>query len=136
MPIGGACNSTPGLIEIGKDAVEGYYGSTAAWIVGNPDPRMVKFLKKFTSRSPGGKMPPYSGPRSYDNMYIIKKIMEEEGVTNKPGDLKKDREKIRNGWENLANYPGISGSTTMDKVGDGKGGVMTLVVEGGKFVLK
>src|SRR3972149_757920 len=80
--LGGACNSTPGLSGIGKEAVEGYYGSTAAWIVGNPDPRMVKFLTEFKKRSPGGKEPPYSGPRSYDNMYIIKKIMEEEGVTN------------------------------------------------------
>jgi len=136
MPIGGACNSTPGLIEIGGDAVEGYYGSTAAWIVGNPDPRMVNFLKEFTKRSPGGKEPPYSGPRSYDNMYIIKKIMEEEGVTNRPKDLEKDREKIRRGWAKLKDFPGISGLTTMDEVGDGIGGVMSLVVEGGKYVAK
>jgi len=134
--LGGACNSTPGLIEIGKEAVEGYYGSTAAWIVGNPDPRMQKFLTEFKKRSPGGKEPPYSGPRSYDNMYIIKKIMEEEGVTNKPEDLDKDKEKIRRGWAKLKDYPGISGVTTMDEVGDGIGGVMTLVVEGGKFVAK
>ncbi len=134
--IGGACNSTPGLIEIGGEAVEGYYGSTAAWIVGNPDERMVKFLKEFQKRSPGGKMPPYSGPRSYDNMYIIKKIMEEEGVTNKPEDLEKDRDKIRKGWAKLKDYPGISGVTSMDEVGDGVGGVMTLAVENGKFVSK
>jgi len=134
--IGGACNSTPGLIEIGKEAVEGYYGSTAAWIVGNPDPRMVRYLKEFKKRSPGGKEPPYSGPRSYDNMYIIKKIMEEEGVTNKPEDLDKDKEKIRNGWAKLKDYPGIAGVTTMDAVGDGIGGVMSLVVEGGKFIAK
>ncbi len=134
--LGGACNSTPGLIEIGKEAVEGYYGSSAAWIVGNPDPRMVNFLKEFKKRSPGGKEPPYSGPRSYDNMYIIKKIMEEEGVTNKPGDLEKDKEKIRNGWAKLKNYPGISGVTTMDAVGDGIGGVMSLVVENGQFIAK
>ncbi|NQU03844.1 MAG: ABC transporter substrate-binding protein [Syntrophaceae bacterium] len=134
--IGGACNSTPGLIEIGGEAVEGYYGSSAAWIVGNPDERMVKFLKEFKKRSPGGKMPPYSGPRSYDNMYIIKKIMEEEGVTNKPGDLEKDRDKIRKGWAKLKDYPGIAGVTSMDEVGDGVGGVMTLAVENGKFVSK
>ncbi|MFH1757704.1 MAG: ABC transporter substrate-binding protein, partial [Pseudomonadota bacterium] len=134
--LGGACNSTPGLIEIGKEAVEGYHGSTAAWIVGNPDPRMVKFLAEFKKRSPGGKEPPYSGPRSYDNMYIIKKIMEEEGVTNKPKDLEKDKEKIRKGWAKLKNYPGISGMTTMDAVGDGIGGVMSLLVENGKFVAK
>ena len=134
--LGGACNSTPGLIEIGKEAVEGYYGSTAAWIVGNPDPRMQKFLAEFKKRSPGGKEPPYSGPRSYDNMYIIKKIMEEEGVTNKPEDLDKDKEKIRRGWAKLKDYPGISGVTTMDSVGDGIGGVMSLVVEKGMFVAR
>ena len=134
--LGGACNSTPGLIEIGGDAVEGYFGTTAAWIEGNPDPRMVKFLEKFKARSPGGKAPPYGGPRSYDNIYIIKKIMEEEGVTNKPEDLEKDRDKIRQGWKKLKDYDGISGITTMDKNGDGVGGVKTLMVEGGKFVLK
>ncbi len=69
-------------------------------------------------------------------MYIIKKIMEEEGVTNKPGDLEKDKEKIRNGWAKLKNYPGISGVTTMDAVGDGIGGVMSLVVENGQFIAK
>ena len=134
--LGGACNSTPGLIEIGGEAVEGYFGSTAAWIGGNPDPRMVKYLEKFKARSPGGKAPPYGGPRSYDNIYIIKKIMEEEGVTNKPGDLAKDRDKIRQGWEKLKDFNGISGVTTMDKNGDGVGGVRTLVVEGGKFMAK
>ena len=91
--LGGACNSTPGLIEIGGEAVEGYYGSTAAWIGGNPDPRMVKFVEKFMAQSPGGKAPPYGGPRSYDNIYIIKKIIEEEGVTNRPEDLEKDSRK-------------------------------------------
>ncbi len=134
--LGGACNSTPGLIEIGGEAVEGYYGSTAAWIGGNPDPRMVKYLEKYIARSPGGKEPPYGGPRSYDNIYIIKKIMEEEGVTNKPGDLEKDRDKIRQGWQKLKDFDGISGITTMDENGDGIGGVRTLVVENGKFMAK
>jgi branched-chain amino acid transport system substrate-binding protein len=134
--IGGACNSTPGLIEIGGKAVEGYYGSTAAWVVGNPDPRMQKFVKEFKKRSPAGKEPTYGGTRAYDNMYIIKKVIEEQGVTNKPGDLEKDREKIRNGWAKLKNFPGISGVTTMDEVGDGVGGVMSLAVEGGQFVVK
>jgi branched-chain amino acid transport system substrate-binding protein len=134
--LGGACNTTPGLIEIGGSAVEGYYGSTAAWVQGNPDPRVIKFVNEFKKRSPAGKDPTYGGLRSYDNMYIIKKVIEEQGVTNKPGDLEKDREKIRNGWAKLKDFPGISGETTMDKFGDGIGGVKTLAVEGGKFVPK
>jgi len=62
--------------------------------------------------------------------------MEEEGVTNKPADLAKDRDKIRQGWEKLKDFNGISGVTTMDKNGDGVGGVRTLVVENGEFMAK
>ena len=36
----------------------------------------------------------------------------------------------------MKDYPGISGETTMDKFGDGVGGVKALAVEGGKFILK
>lgn len=133
--IGGACNSTPGLIEIGGKAVEGYIGSTAAWIQGNPDPRVQKFVAEFRKRSPAGKDPTYGGLRAYDSIYIIKKIIETGGVTNKPGDLEKDREKIRAGWAKLKNFPGIAGNTTMDSVGDGTGEVKSLMVENGKFVL-
>ena len=49
---------------------------------------------------------------------------------------KLDREKIRKGWEKLKDYNGICGATTMDKNGDGVGGVRTLVVENGKMVSK
>ena len=53
------------------------YGSTAAWIQGNPDPRVQKFVDEFKKRSPAGKDPTYGGLRAYDNMYIIKKIIED-----------------------------------------------------------
>lgn len=133
--VGGACNSTPGLIEVGGKAVEGYIGSTAAWIQGNPDPRVLKFVAEYRKRSPAGKEPTYGGLRAYDSIYIMKKIIESEGVTNKPGDLEKDRGKIRNGWAKLKNYPGIAGQTTMDNVGDGTGEVKSVMVQNGKFVL-
>ena len=32
-----------------------------------------------------------AGPRSYDSTYILKMIMEGQGVTNKSGDLEADR---------------------------------------------
>jgi len=132
--IAGACNSSAAFLELAGDASKGYYGSTAAWIQGNPDPRMVNFLAKFLKRSPGGKIPPYSAPRSYDNIYILKKIMEEEGVTNKPGDLQEDRDKIQRGWAKLKDYNGISGITSIDENGDGIGGVVTLVEKDGKYI--
>lgn len=58
------------------------------------------------------------------------------GVTIILQNFVKDRDKIRQGWEKLKNFNGISGVTTMDKNGDGVGGVRTLVVEGGAFMAK
>jgi hypothetical protein len=40
------------------------------------------------------------------------------------------------GWEKLKNFDGISGVTTMDENGDGVGGVGSLFVENGKFIVK
>ncbi len=56
-------------------------------------------------------------------------------MTNKPEDLEKDREKIRNGWAKLKDFPGIAGQTNMDNVGDGTGEVKSVMVQNGEFVL-
>ena len=106
--------------------------STAAWI-DDPRPKVKNFLKKFVARNKGTK-PPYGAPRGYDNVYILKKIIEERGVTNKSGDLAADRDRIRQGWAALKSYDGVSGSTTMNDVGDGSGGSAILKVIGGKYV--
>ena len=130
--VGGACTGAPGLIEIGGKATEGTYVSTAAWM-DDPSEKVQEFVKAVKARN-GNKAFPYSAPRAYDNMYILKMIMEAEGVTNKPEDLEADREKIKAGWAKLANFPGVSGPTTMNDVGDGAGGVRVLKVVDGVYV--
>ncbi len=130
--VGGACAGAPGFIELGGKATEGSYMSTAAWI-DDPRPRVKAYVEKIKARNKG-KKPPYGGPRAYDTIYILKKIMEEQGVTNKSGDLAKDRDRIRQGWEGLKGYDGVSGVTTMNKVGDGSGASAILKVIGGKYV--
>ncbi|MFQ5691785.1 MAG: ABC transporter substrate-binding protein [Nitrospinota bacterium] len=130
--VGGACAGAPGFIKIGGKATEGSYMSTAAWI-DDPRPKVVNYLNKYKARS-GGRKPPYGGPRAYDIIYITKKIIEEKGVTNKPGDLAKDRDKIRQGWQELRGYDGVAGVTSMNEVGDGSGGIVILKVVGGKYV--
>lgn len=130
--IGGACTGAPGFIEIGGEATEGSYVSTAAWM-DDPSDKVQNFVKAIKARN-GNKSFPYSAPRGYDNIYILKKIMEEMGVTNKPEDLAADREKIRQGWAKLRDYPGVSGMTTMDDVGDGAGGMRVLKVVKGQYV--
>ncbi len=130
--IGGACVGTPALIELaGADATEGTYVSTAAWM-DDPRDRVQTFVKAMHKKN-GGKAFPYSAPRSYDTMYILAAIMEKYGVTNKPGDLASDRDKIRKGWQELKGFDGVSGETAMNEVGDGAGGVRVLKVVGGKY---
>ena len=43
-------------------------------------------------------------------------------------------EKIKQGWAKLRDYPGVSGMTTMDDVGDGAGGMRVLKVVKGQYV--
>lgn len=130
--VGGACAGSPGFIEIAGEASEGAYMSTAAWI-DDPRPEVQEYLKKVTPRL-GGKKPPYSGPRAYDSIYALKHCIETNGVTNKPGDLEADRDKIRQCWAGLKEFPGVAGEITMDSVGDGAGASAILKVVDGQYV--
>ena len=134
LPIfGGADLSGPKFLELaGSQAAEGIYSVSALW-VGSPDPRIQKFVKKFKPLY--GTAPHFTAAQAYDTTYILKKIIEGSGVTNKPGDLQKDRDRIRKGMEQLKNFPGLSGVTTMTKSGDVNKKILILVAKGGKFVL-
>ena len=130
--LAGACTGSPEFATLVGGDGEGSIIGSAGW-PDDPRPKNQEFLKKFMEKS-GGKKPNYGGMRAYDNVYIMKMIIENFGVTNKPGDLASDREKIRKGWADLKNYDGITGHTTMDAVGDGAGAATVLEVKNGAFV--
>jgi branched-chain amino acid transport system substrate-binding protein len=130
--VGGACASAPGFVEIAGPAAEGAYMSTAAWI-DDPRPEVQAYLKKAMAKN-NGKKPPYGGPRAYDNMYAYKHCIEKSGVTNKPGDLASDRDKLRGCLAGMKKFPGVAGEITMDEHGDGAGSSAILKVVGGKYV--
>ena len=81
-----------------------------------------------------GQQPPYSGPRAYDIIYSYKHCIEKSGVTNKPGDLEADRNKMRECLGGLKGFPGVAGEITMDEVRDGAGASAILKVVDGKYV--
>jgi len=130
--LGGACAGSPGYIELGGDATEGTYMSTAAW-VDDPRDRVQAFKAKMLEKN-GGQAFPYSASRSYDNLYILKQIMEQSGVTNDKGDIGADREKVKQGLSALRDYDGVSGSTGFNEVGDAAGGIRVLKVVDGKYI--
>jgi branched-chain amino acid transport system substrate-binding protein len=129
--VGGACASAPGFIEIAGKAAEGAYMSTAAWS-DDPRPEVQAFMKKVVAKL-GGRQPPYSGPRAYDIVFAFKHCIETTGVTNKPGDLDSDRDKIRECLQGLRNFPGVAGELTMNEVRDGAGATAILKVVNGKY---
>jgi len=130
--VGGACAGAPGYIEIAGKAAEGTYMSTAAWL-DDPRPEVQAYVKKITAKL-NGAQPPYSGPRAYDIIYSYKHCMEKSGVSNKPGELEQDRNKIRECLGTLKNFPGVAGEITMDEVRDGAGSSAILKVVNGKYV--
>ena len=131
--VGGACAGTSGFIKIAGSAAEGAYMSTAAWI-DDPRKEVQAYVKKLQKKmnKPGYK-PPYGGPRAYDNIYALKEIIENSGVTNKSGDLASDREKVRAGFAALNGWNGVAGAITMNEVGDGAGASAILKVVNGQY---
>jgi branched-chain amino acid transport system substrate-binding protein len=128
--LAGACTGSPEFAElVGKDG-EGSIIGSAGW-PDDPAPRMQALMKKFVARA--GKKSNYGGLRAYDNVYILKTVIERHGVTNRPGDLSADRARIREGLDKLDNYDGVVGPTSFDEHGDGSGKATVLVVKDGKF---
>jgi branched-chain amino acid transport system permease protein len=123
--IAGACTGSPEFAKLtGKDG-EGTIIASAGW-PDDPRPKVQTFVKKFMERS-GGKKPNYGGMRTYDNVYLMKQIIETSGVTNKPEDLEADRDRIRRGWNQIKDYDGVAGLTTLsEREGAGKPTVLTV----------
>lgn len=91
------------------------------------------FVKTFAERAKGD-LPTIQDAHSYDNVYLLKHIIETTGVTNRPEDLAKDREKIMKGLAATRDFPGIEGSVGFNEEGDGVVQVYVIEVKDGKWV--
>ncbi len=130
--LAGAATGSPEFAKlVGKDG-EGTIVGSAGW-PDDPKPKTAAFLKKFMAKS-GGKKPNYGGMRAYDIVYIMKQVIETSGVTNKPGDLAADRDRIREGWTKVKDFDGIAGLTSINADRDGAGKPTVLEVKNGSFV--
>jgi branched-chain amino acid transport system substrate-binding protein len=125
---------TPEYIKLGGDAVDGTFGPSDFW-AGNPDPKVQSFVKKFKAEYGQDKDPHATTAAIYDTLYINRYLVGKLGLSGKAEDLQKDREKIRDGWASLKDYPAeVGGKTTIDKNGDAWKDYYTLVVKGGRWV--
>jgi ABC-type branched-subunit amino acid transport system permease subunit/ABC-type branched-subunit amino acid transport system substrate-binding protein len=123
--IAGACTGSPEFAKLTGKGGEGTIIASAGW-ADDPRPKVQTFLKKFMERS-GGKKPNYGGMRTYDNVYIMKHVIETTGVTNRPEDLEADRDRMRKGWNAIKDWDGVAGLTTLlEREGAGKPTVLSV----------
>ncbi|MBI3091241.1 MAG: ABC transporter substrate-binding protein [Candidatus Tectomicrobia bacterium] len=121
------------FINLGGKAAEGVWAAATFWDA-NPNPKTKAFVEKFMKRDPQKNPPHAVAAGTYDSTSILKMIIEQRGVTNRPEDLASDREKIRQGWAALKNYAGVMGLTSINEVGDGLKESYTIKVKDGKWV--
>jgi branched-chain amino acid transport system substrate-binding protein len=55
---------------------------------------------------------------AWENVFILKQVMESEGISGKPGDVQSDRRKIRDGLAKLKTTKGLIGTTKRDAEGE------------------
>lgn len=131
--VGSTANMAPDYIRLAGKTGEGTIAVAGAW-EDNPDPKVRAFLKKFLEKSKGKRLD-NSAWYIYDVIYMLKEVIEKTGVTNKPEDLEKDREKIRDGFAQLKNFKGVSGLTSMQPDGDSDKEIYVVQVKDGKWVV-
>jgi branched-chain amino acid transport system substrate-binding protein len=51
---------------------------------------------------------------AWENVFILKRVMEAERISGKPGDVQADRRKIRDGLAKLKTTEGLIGTTKRD----------------------
>jgi branched-chain amino acid transport system substrate-binding protein len=127
---GGLGMAEPKFIGIAGPAAEGVVTVNSFW-PHNPDPRVAAWVAENTRRAQGAT-PGNTSSLMYDGLHIMKACIEKTGVSNLPEDLAKDRERIRDCWTSLKDYPGISGRISINADGDAELEPTVLVIRNGK----
>jgi len=132
QPIIGALGmSEAKFIEIAGPAAEGVMVVNPFW-PDSPEPRVARWVAEYKK---SGKTPNNAASLIYDSLFVTKQCIEKSGVTNRPDDLAKDRERVRDCWSSVKDYPGITGSVTINADGDAVLEPFVLIVKNGKYEL-
>jgi branched-chain amino acid transport system substrate-binding protein len=113
---------TQQIIQLGGSAVEGLF-APVSFFAESPDPEVMEFVGEFKKRF--GMEPSALAAQAYDSIGILLEAIKQAGTL--------DRETVRNAVNNI-NYPGITGPTTFDAIGDASKTFQKVVIRNGKFV--
>jgi branched-chain amino acid transport system substrate-binding protein len=121
----------PRFIELAGPAAEGVMTVNDFW-TDNPDPAVARWVADYKQRSP--TPPSNAAALMYDTLDIVRSCAEKSGLSGKPDDLEKDRERMRDCLARVKDYKApVTGGTTFDASGDAVRQPVVLVVRKGKF---
>ncbi|MDR0761375.1 MAG: ABC transporter substrate-binding protein, partial [Treponema sp.] len=113
---------TQQIIQLGGTAVEGLF-APVSFFAESEDPAVQEFVKEFTARF--GMEPSALAAQAYDSIGILLEAIKQAGTL--------DRAAVRDAV-NAINYPGITGPTFFDSIGDADKQFQKVVIRNGKFV--
>lgn len=110
------------LWELGGDALDGDYISNH-YSVDDPAPAIQKFVAAFKSRY--GIVPDALGALGYDTVMVLADSIKRAGTTAGP--------QLRDAIAHTKNYPGVTGTITMDEHRNAVKPAVVLKLMGGKY---
>ncbi|GHT83919.1 ABC transporter substrate-binding protein [Spirochaetia bacterium] len=113
---------TQQIIQLGGNAVEGLF-APVSFFAESADPQVQEFVTEFKKRF--GMEPSSLAAQAYDSIGILLQAIKNTGSL--------DREKVRDAIYAI-DYPGITGPTTFDSIGDASHAFQKVIIQGGKFV--
>ncbi|MDP2937352.1 MAG: ABC transporter substrate-binding protein [Dehalococcoidia bacterium] len=123
--------------QMAGTSVEGWVAA-GTFDPASSDPAVQKFVSRISSRmeTDAGVVKPIwlaYEPQTYDTVMAMADIMRKAAIT--PNTAVKDaRTKIRDGFQNLKDYPGLVGSISVLPTGETTWKPVPFVVQGGKWV--
>ena len=109
-------------LEIGGDAVEGYYFSTH-YAADSDDPHVQEFVRRFQTRY--GATPDAMAALGYDTAGILADALKRAGST--------DGEKLRDAIAATQGFAGVTGKISIDANRNARKDAVVLQIKGGKF---
>ncbi len=109
-------------IEIGGEAVEGYYFSTH-YAADSDSPRVREFVRKF--KAANGATPDAMAALGYDTAWILADALGRAGRT--------DGAALRDAIAATKDFDGVTGKISMDERRNARKDAVVLKIEGGKF---
>lgn len=109
-------------LEIGGDAVEGFYFSTH-YAADSNSPKVQEFVKRYQKKY--GSTPDAMAALGYDTGGLLVDALMRAGTT--------EGEPLRDAIAATRDYPGVTGSITIDEQRNARKDAVVLKIEGGRF---